>query len=71
MAKKIIIGVGETFSIYDSDNDLISRIKCVKDINHNDCRLCIFNKTDICDNMICNGFIRPDGIHVHFEYITL
>lgn len=71
MAKKIIIGVGQTFSIYNTDNDLITRIKCVKDINYNDCRFCIFNETNTCDNMICNGCLRPDGINVHFEYIKL
>lgn len=71
MAKKIIIEVGQTFSIYDNDNDLISKVKCIKDINDNDCRYCIFNETIICDNMICNGHIRPDGLNIHFEYIRL
>lgn len=69
MAKKIIIGVEQTFSIYDTDNDLITRIKCVRDIHYNNCDTCIFNKSDTCNNMVCHKIIRPDGLSVHFEYI--
>lgn len=71
MAKKIIIEVEQTFSIYNDDNNLISKVKCVKDIHHNDCRLCIFEKTNTCDNMICNEWMRPDRENVHFEYVEL
>lgn len=71
MAKKIIIEIGQTFSIHDSDNNLISKIKCVEDINHNDCRFCIFSRTNTCDNMICNELMRPDHTSVHFEYVEL
>lgn len=69
MAKRIIIGVEQTFSMYNTDNDLITRIKCVKDIQYTNCNACIFNDTNTCDNMVCNGIIRPDGLNVHFEYI--
>lgn len=71
MAKKIIIEVGQTFSIYDTDNNLISKVKCVEDVDAYACKSCIFYKTDICDSMECNGDFRPDGIDVHFEYIIL
>ena len=72
MAKKIILEIEQTFSIYDSDNNLISKVKCVEDSdNAYVCRNCVFHKTNICDNMECDGYIRPDGLDVHFEYITL
>lgn len=70
MTKKIIIEVGQTFSIYDSDNGLISKVKCVEDTHDNDCKLCIFSRTNTCDNMICNDWMRPDNESVHFEYVT-
>ena len=70
MAKKIIIEVGQTFSIYHDDNNLISKVKCIED-NDNAyvCRSCIFHKTDTCDHVECDGFFRPDGLDVHFKYI--
>lgn len=71
MAKKIIIEVEQTFSIYNDDNNLISKVKCIGDVDAYACRSCVFNKTDTCDNMECDGSIRPDGLDVHFEYITL
>ena len=71
MAKKIIIEVGQTFSICDTDNNLISKVKCVEDVEAYACKSCVFTKTDTCDNMECDGFFRPDGLGVHFEYITL
>lgn len=71
MAKRIIIDVEQTFSMYDTNNDLTVRIKCIKDIHYTNCHACIFNNTTICDNMVCNGIIRPDGINVHFEYVEL
>ena len=72
MAKKIIIEVGQTFSIYNYDNNLISKVKCVEDVNTlSACKSCVFHKTDTCDSMECNRTFRPDGIDVHFEYIVL
>ena len=71
MTKKIIIEVGQTFSIYSVDNNLISKVKCVENVDAYDCRSCVFNKTDTCDNMECDAFFRPDGIDVHFEYVEL
>lgn len=71
MAKKIIIEVGQTFSIYDTDNILISKVKCVEDGNNYVCRNCVFHKTDTCDSMICNKTFRPDRENVHFEYVKL
>lgn len=71
MAKKIIIEVGQTFSIYDTDNNLISKVKCVEDGNDYACKNCIFHNTDADDCIECNGCIRPDGIDVHFEYVKL
>lgn len=71
MAKKIIIEVGQTFSIYDTDNNLISKVKCIEDVDAYACRRCVFHKTNTCDSMECNGTLRPDGTDVHFEYITL
>lgn len=70
MTKKIIIEVGQTFSIYDSDNNVISKIKCIEDEAYG-CYSCIFHKTDTCNNIECDGFFRPDGIDVHFKYIGL
>lgn len=71
MAKKIIIEVGQTFSIYDTDNNLISKVKCVEDVDAYACRSCVFHNTDTHDIVECNGCIRPDGIDVHFEYVKL
>lgn len=71
MTRKIIIEVGQTFSIHNDDNNLISKVKCVEDVEAYACRSCVFTKTYICDNMECDGFFRPDGLDVHFEYITL
>lgn len=71
MAKKIIIEVGQTFSIYDDNNNLVSKVKCVEDVDAYACRSCIFYKTDTCDSMKCDRKFRPDGIDVHFKYITL
>ena len=71
MAKKIIIEVGQIFSIYDDDNNLISKVKCVEDIDAYACRSCVFHNTDTHDTIECSGYIRPDGLDVHFEYITL
>lgn len=72
MTKKIIIEVGQTFSISDYDNDLVSKVKCVEDENETyPCKSCVFNKTDTCDSMECNGCLRPDDIDVHFEYVGL
>ena len=68
--RKIIIEAGQTFSIYNYDNDLISKVKCVEDGAYA-CKSCVFHKTYTCDNMECNGTFRPDGLDVHFEYITL
>ena len=68
MSKKIIIEVEQTFSVHDVDNNLISKVKCVEDGNAYACENCIFHKTDTCDNIECNGHIRPDGLDVHFEY---
>lgn len=70
MAKKIIIEVEQTFSIYADDNNLISKVKCVEDGSHS-CNNCVFDKSDTCDSMECDGFFRPDGVDVHFEYIKL
>ena len=70
MDNKIIIEVGQTFLVYNTDNDLVSKVKCVKDVSY-PCHSCIFNKTNTCDSMECNGVFRPDGIDVHFEYIEL
>ena len=70
MTKKIIIEVGQTFSMYDFDNNLISKIKCIEDDAY-DCKSCVFYKNDTCNSMECNGCLRPDGIDVHFEYVTL
>lgn len=70
MTKKIIMEIGQTFSIDDDDNDLVSKVKCVEDKAHA-CKSCVFHKTDTCDSMECNGCLRPDGIDVHFEYIEL
>ena len=71
MAKKIIIEVGQTFSIYDTDNNSISKVKCVEDIDAYACKSCVFYKTFTCDRIECNGDIRPDGVDVHFKYIEL
>lgn len=71
MTKKIILEVGQTFSIYEYDNNLVSKVKCVEDIDAYACNSCVFRKTDTCDSMECNGDLRPDGIDVHFEYIKL
>lgn len=68
MAKKIIIEVGQTFSIYDYDNYSISKVKCVAD-DKKPCDICVFDKTDTCDIMECLKPFRPDGLDVHFEYI--
>lgn len=68
MSKKIIIEVDQTFSIYDDDINLISKVKCVEDIDAYACQSCVFHKTFTCDNIGCNGNQRPDGLDVHFEY---
>ena len=70
MAKKIILEVGQTFSIYDDDNNLISKVECVIDGSHA-CKSCIFYKTDTCNGVECIGCVRPDGLDVHFEYVKL
>lgn len=71
MTKKIIIELGQTFSIYNYDNNLISKVKCIEDGDAYACTSCVFHKTDTCDSMECNGCLRPDDIDVHFEYVTL
>lgn len=70
MAKKIIIEVGQTFSIYNTNDNSISKVNCVEDGSYH-CNGCIFHKTDTCNSMECDGFFRPDGIDVHFEYIGI
>lgn len=69
MTKKIILEIGQTFSIYNDDNNLISKVECIEDDAY-PCKSCVFHKTITCDSMECNGSIRPDGLDVHFEYIT-
>lgn len=69
MTKKIIIEVGQTFSIYNDDNS-ISKVECIEDDAYA-CNSCVFHKTNTCDSMECNGTLRPDGLDVHFEYIEL
>lgn len=71
MSKKIIIETGQTFSIYDDDNNLISKVECVEDVDAYACQSCVFHKTFTCDSIECNGVCRPDGLDVHFKYVEL
>ena len=70
MSKRIIIEIGQTFSIYDDNNNLISKVKCVKDVNSYGCKSCVF-ETSTCNSIECDRTFRPDGVDVHFEYVTL
>ena len=71
MTKRIIIEVEQIVSTYNDDNDLIQKVKCIKDIDTNACKSCVFHKTDTCANVECDKSFRPDGLDVHFEYIEL
>lgn len=67
---KIIIELGQTFSIYNDDDNLISKVKCIEDDAYA-CKSCVFMNTTTCDSIECNGCLRPDGTDIHFEYIGL
>jgi hypothetical protein len=47
-------------------NDVL--VRCVEDDGPQGCLQCVFH-SDLCKNMYCSCWARPDGLNVHFERV--